>query len=150
MPQRAKKPRAVARRLPTSNSIIFHIFCRVLSISTEGECSQNIIDERHECRRLESRNVHLPLLSKRSPGFLQTRVSASRTCRKIGKRIFQFPLTVAQIYRSSTVLVLRMAHRKWKETKQKPSMLSGPAVPGCCLIFFHILWVILSTSTVHF
>ena len=26
--------------------------------------------------------------------------------------------------------------------------MSGPAVPGCCLVSFHILWVILSTSTV--
>ena len=48
----------------------------------------------------------------------------------------------------STVLVLRMAHRKWKETKQQPSMLTGPGVPGCCLVSFHILWAILSTSTV--
>ena len=49
----------------------------------------------------------------------------------------------------STVLVLRMAHRKWKETKQEP----GTAGPGnmlrCCLISFHFLWAILSTSTVH-
>ena len=42
-----------------------------------------------------------------------------------------------------TVLVLRMAHRKWKESKQQTSMLPGPAVPGCCLLSFHILWVIL-------
>ena len=49
----------------------------------------------------------------------------------------------------SAVLVLRMAYRKWKETKQQPSMLSGPAVPGSCLVSFHILWAILSTSTVH-
>ena len=48
-----------------------------------------------------------------------------------------------------TVLVLRMAHRKWKETKQQPIMLSGPAVPGCCLVYLHILWAILSTSTVQ-
>ena len=47
-----------------------------------------------------------------------------------------------------TVLVLRMAHRKWKEIKQQPGMLPGPAVPGCCLVSFHILWAILSTSTV--
>ena len=33
----------------------------------------------------------------------------------------------------------RMAHRKWKETKQQPSMLPGPAVPGCCLVSFHFL-----------
>ena len=48
-----------------------------------------------------------------------------------------------------TVLVLRMAHRKRKETKQQPSMLPGPAVPGSCLVSFHILWAILSTSTVR-
>ena len=45
--------------------------------------------------------------------------------------------------------VLRMAHRKWKETKQLPSMLPGPAVPGSWLVSFHILWAILSTSTVQ-
>ena len=35
-----------------------------------------------------------------------------------------------------------MAHRKWKEIKQQPSMLPGPAVPGCCLFSFHFLWAI--------
>ena len=34
-------------------------------------------------------------------------------------------------------------------TKQQPSMLPGPAVPGCCLVSFHILWAILSTSTLQ-
>ena len=48
-----------------------------------------------------------------------------------------------------TVLVLRMANKKWKETKQEPSMLPGPAVPGCCLVSFNILWAILSTITVQ-
>ena len=43
--------------------------------------------------------------------------------------------------------MLRMADRKWKETKQQPSMLSGSAVPGSCLVSFNILWAILSTST---
>ena len=43
-----------------------------------------------------------------------------------------------------------MVHRKWKETKQQPSMLPGPAVPGCCLVSFYFLWAILSTSTVLF
>ena len=46
------------------------------------------------------------------------------------------------------MLVLKMAHRKWKETKQQPNMLPGQAVPGSCLVSFHILWAILSTSTV--
>ena len=44
------------------------------------------------------------------------------------------------------MLVLRMAHRKWKE--QQPSMLPGPAVPGCGLVSFNFLRPILSTSTV--
>ena len=30
----------------------------------------------------------------------------------------------------SATLVLRMARRKWKESKQQPSMLPGPVVPG--------------------
>ena len=34
----------------------------------------------------------------------------------------------------------RMAHWKWKETKQQPSLLPGPAVPGCSLVSFHFLW----------
>ena len=44
---------------------------------------------------------------------------------------------------SFTVLVLRMAHRIWKETKQQPGLLPGPAVPGCCLVSFQFLWAIL-------
>ena len=43
---------------------------------------------------------------------------------------------------SCTACGHKMAHRKWKETKQQPSMLPGPAVPGCCLISFHFLWAI--------
>ena len=42
-----------------------------------------------------------------------------------------------------TVCSHRMAHRKWKETKQQPRMMPGPAVPGCCLVSFHFLWAIL-------
>ena len=49
----------------------------------------------------------------------------------------------------TTVLVLRMAHRKWKVFKQQPSMLPGPAVPGCCWISLHFLWGKLSTCTVY-
>ena len=29
-----------------------------------------------------------------------------------------------------------MSHYKCRETKQQPSMLPGPAVPGCCLVSF--------------
>ena len=35
-----------------------------------------------------------------------------------------------------------MSHRKWKESKQQPTMLPGPAVSGCCLISSHFLWAI--------
>ena len=41
-----------------------------------------------------------------------------------------------------------MADRKWKETKQQPSMLPGPAVPGCSLVSFHFLWAILCPQAV--
>ena len=56
---------------------------------------------------------------------------------------------VVDLKHKSTVLVLRMAHRKWKEFKQQPSMFPGSAVPGSCLVSFYFLWAILSTSTVH-
>ena len=42
----------------------------------------------------------------------------------------------------------RMAHRKWKDTKLQPSMLPGPAVPGCSLVSFHFLWAILYPQAV--
>ena len=32
-----------------------------------------------------------------------------------------------------------MSHRERSETKQQPSMLPGPAVPGCCLVSFLFL-----------
>ena len=41
----------------------------------------------------------------------------------------------------------RMAHRK--EIEQQPTMLPGPAVPGCSLVSFHILWAILCPQAVH-
>ena len=47
-----------------------------------------------------------------------------------------------------TVLVLRMVHRKWKETRQLPSMLPGSAVHGCSLVSFHFLWAILCPQAV--
>ena len=41
-----------------------------------------------------------------------------------------------------------MAHRKLKEIKQQPSLLPGPAVPGCCLVSFYFLWAILCPQAV--
>ena len=43
----------------------------------------------------------------------------------------------------------RMADRKWKEGKQQPSMLLGPAVPGSCLVSFYFLSAILCPQAVH-
>ena len=48
-----------------------------------------------------------------------------------------------------TVLVLRMAHRIWKETKQHPGTAGPDNMLGCCLVSFHFLCAILSTSTVY-
>ena len=42
-----------------------------------------------------------------------------------------------------------MAHRKWKESKQQPSMLPGPAEPGSCLASFHFLWAIVHIRPVQ-
>ena len=43
-----------------------------------------------------------------------------------------------------------MADRKWKEGKQQPSMLLGPAVPGSSLVSFHFLWAILGPQAVMY
>ena len=50
----------------------------------------------------------------------------------------------------NTVLVLRMAHRIWKETKQQPGTAGPGHMLGCCLVYFHFMWAILSTSTIDF
>ena len=42
-----------------------------------------------------------------------------------------------------------MAQRKWKDTKQQPGTAGPGNMLGCCLISFHFMWAILSTSTVH-
>ena len=49
----------------------------------------------------------------------------------------------------NTVLVLRMAYRKWIECKQEPGTAEPGNMLGCCLNYFHFLWAILSTSTVN-
>ena len=49
----------------------------------------------------------------------------------------------------STVIVLRMAHRIWKESKQQPGTAEPGNMLGCCLISFYFLWAILSMTTVH-
>ena len=42
-----------------------------------------------------------------------------------------------------------MSHRKRRETKQQPSMLPGPAVPGCCLVSFCFLCDIHSIHSIE-
>ena len=51
-----------------------------------------------------------------------------------------FPPSHKEGRKEITVCGHRMAHRKWKEIKQQPSMLPGPAVPGCSLVSLHFLW----------
>ena len=41
-----------------------------------------------------------------------------------------------------------MLHRKLRETKQQPSMVPGPAVPGCCLVSLRSLCNIHSIHSV--
>ena len=41
-----------------------------------------------------------------------------------------------------------MSHRKRRETKQQPSMLPGPSVPGYCLVSFLFLCDIHSNHSV--
>ena len=41
-----------------------------------------------------------------------------------------------------------MAHRIWIETKQHPGTAGPGNMLGCCLLSFHFLFAILSTSTV--
>ena len=43
----------------------------------------------------------------------------------------------------TTVWGRRMAHRKWKETKQQPGTAEPHNMLGCCLVSFNILWAIL-------
>ena len=42
-----------------------------------------------------------------------------------------------------------MSRRKQRETKQQPSMLLGPAVPGCCFVSFCFLWDIHSIHSLQ-
>ena len=42
-----------------------------------------------------------------------------------------------------------MAHRIWKETKHEPGTVGPGNILGCCLVCFHFLWAVLSTSTVY-
>ena len=82
--------------------------------------------------------------------FLKNRIAANLILSYSLPTISLLSMTwVAFWHYHPTVLVLRMAHWIWKETKQE----SGTARPGnmfgCCLVALHFLWAILSTSTVE-
>ena len=53
-----------------------------------------------------------------------------------------------KVPRHSTVHVLRVAHMILKETKQHPGTAGSDNMLGRCLVSFHFLLAILSTSTV--
>ena len=50
---------------------------------------------------------------------------------------------------ANTEWLLSIEHRKWRETKQQPIILPGPAVPGCCLVSLHFLCYILCSRSVR-
>ena len=56
--------------------------------------------------------------------------------------------TAAATHFQCTACGYRIAHRIWKETKQEPGTAGPGIMLGCCLVSFHFLWAILSTSTV--
>ena len=88
-------------------------------------------------------------------GFVLTHSIAGGTGSGMGSYILErlsdrFPKKLVQTYSvfpnqvtcndsSTTDWMECMSHRKRRETKQQPSMLPGPAVPGCCLVNFHFL-----------
>ena len=47
-----------------------------------------------------------------------------------------------------TVIVARMSHWKWRESKQQPSRARSGHQISCCLVSLHLLCDILSTITV--
>ena len=49
---------------------------------------------------------------------------------------------------SSTVIVARMSHWKWRETKLQPSRARSGQQISCCLVSLHFLGDILATITV--
>ena len=59
------------------------------------------------------------------------------------------PKTLKQMKADGLTPYTVQERKEKKETKHQPSMLPGPDVPGCCFVSFHILWAILSTSTVE-
>ena len=63
---------------------------------------------------------------------------------------FEELLVVKFLVKRNLVPQMRKFSPALKETKQQPSMLPGPAVPGCCLISFHFLWAIHPIRPVHF
>ena len=69
---------------------------------------------------------------------------------KIARKSHQDKVTKRHVAcKECTVLVLRMAHKIWKETKQQP-VTAGPGnMLGCCLVCFNFLWGKLSTRTVQ-
>ena len=83
--------------------------------------------------RLKGSNSHFALCL---PGCLSSQ--RRRQCRRYNDLRVQlsnpFYMPCIVTFESCTVLVLRMAHRKWKETKQQPSML--PSCAWLLLSFF--------------
>ena len=57
------------------------------------------------------------------------------------------PLHFSKI--TTTVIVARMSHWKWRETKLQPSRARSGHHISCCLVSLHFLCDILAMITVH-
>ena len=62
---------------------------------------------------------------------------------------FEELLVVKFLVKRNLVPQMRKFSPTLKETKQQPSMLPGPPVPGCCLVSLHSLCYILCTRSVQ-
>ena len=81
-------------------------------------------------------------------------ISLKKSLQRVQWPYFRYPMEVQlqqflleiQSRRSCTACGHRIAHRKWKETKQQPGT-AGPGGPGnmlgCCFVSFHFLWAII-------
>ena len=65
-----------------------------------------------------------------------------------GRSLSSFSLRRVRPRPCSTACGHRMAHRKWKETKQQPGTAGPGNMLGWCLVSFHFLWSILCPQAV--
>ena len=100
-----------------------HIF--VLTAQVMSQCSINIIT----LKILLAEDLSLKLLLHKMASYLQLFCAALFGALLVAWDTNAHP---GDIQEGNTVRVDSLPHGKWKKVKQQPSMLPGPAVPGCC------------------